>query len=73
MTSALVGPIAFRRRWLEPCDGVIAVHEFDIPTGVSLPVAHTSDGDEETNRGGSGPFRSVWQRAADGKLRCVWV
>ena len=70
MTSALVGPIAFRR-WLEP--GEIAVNVFDVPAGVRLPVAHPKDGDEETNPGGSGRLRSVWRRVPNGQLRCVWV
>lgn len=45
----LVGPMAIRPR-IEPAEsgGAIAIHEFDVPAGVSLPVAHSHDRYEET-------------------------
>ena len=51
----LVGAMAIRPR-IEPAesDGVIAIHEFDVPAGVSLPVAHSHDAYEETIYGVKG-------------------
>ena len=45
----LVGPMAIRPR-IEPAetDEVIAIHEFDVPAGTSLPVPHSHDAYEET-------------------------
>lgn len=45
----VVGGMAIRAR-IEPTDtdGVIAIHEFDVPAGVSLPVPHSHDAYEET-------------------------
>ncbi len=45
----LIGGIAIRPR-IEPAesDGVIAIHEFDVSAGMSLPVAHSHDEYEET-------------------------
>ena len=45
----LIGGIAIRPR-IEPAesDGVIAIHEFDVFAGMSLPVAHSHDEYEET-------------------------
>ena len=51
----LVGEMAIRPR-LEPAesDGVVAIHEFDVPAGASLPVAHSHDAYEETIYGVKG-------------------
>ena len=45
----LVGGMAIRPR-IEPAesDGAVAIHEFDVPAGASLPVAHSHDAYEET-------------------------
>jgi quercetin dioxygenase-like cupin family protein len=45
----LVGEMAIRPR-IEPgdSDGVVAIHEFDVPAGASLPVPHSHDAYEET-------------------------
>lgn len=45
----LVGAMAIRPR-VEPAesDGAVAIHEFDVPAGVSLPVPHGHDAYEET-------------------------
>ena len=45
----LVGPIAIRPR-LEPAEsgGVVAIHEFDVPAGASLVLAHSHDAFDET-------------------------
>ena len=50
-----VGGMAIRAR-IEPTesDGVIAIHEFDVPAGVSLPVPHSHDAYEETIYGVKG-------------------
>jgi len=44
-----VGPIVIRPR-LEPAEsgGVVAIHEFDVPAGASLVLAHSHDAFEET-------------------------
>jgi hypothetical protein len=70
----LVGAMATRLR-IEPAesDGVIAIHEFDLRAGATLPVPLSHDAFEETNRGGLGQRRCLWQRASGGQLRCVWV
>jgi quercetin dioxygenase-like cupin family protein len=51
----LVGPMAIRPR-IEPAetDGVIAIHEFDVPAGVGLPAPHSHDAYEETIYGVKG-------------------
>lgn len=51
----LVGAIAIRPR-IEPAetDGVIAIHEFDVPAGTSLPIPHSHDAYEETIYGVKG-------------------
>lgn len=51
----LVGGMAIRPR-IEPAesDGVIAIHEFDVPAGVSLPVPHSHDAYDETIYGVNG-------------------
>ena len=51
----LVGPMAIRPR-IEPAesDGVIAIHEFDVPAGTGLPVPHSHDAYEETIYGVKG-------------------
>jgi quercetin dioxygenase-like cupin family protein len=51
----LVGAIAIRPR-IEPTDsdGVVAIHEFDVPAGAGLPVAHSHDAYEETIYGVKG-------------------
>lgn len=45
----LVGAMAIRPR-IEPADTdrVIAIHEFDVPAGTSLPLPHSHDAYEET-------------------------
>jgi len=45
----LVGGMAIRPR-IEPAesDGAVAIHEFDVPAGGRLPVAHSHDAYEET-------------------------
>ena len=45
----LVGGMAVRPR-VEPAesDGVIAIHEFDVPGGASLPIPHSHDAFDET-------------------------
>jgi quercetin dioxygenase-like cupin family protein len=45
----LVGGIAIRPR-IEPAesDGAVAIHEFDVPAGASLPLPHSHDAYEET-------------------------
>ena len=45
----LVGAMAIRPR-IEPAEsgGAVAIHEFDVPAGVSLPVPHSHDAYEET-------------------------
>ncbi len=50
-----VGGLAIRPR-IEPSDsdGVVAIHEFDVPAGASLPVAHSHDAYEETIYGVAG-------------------
>lgn len=50
-----VGPMAIRAR-LEPneSDQVVAIHEFDVPAGVSLPLPHSHDAYEETIYGVKG-------------------
>ena len=47
--AIMVGPLAIRPR-LEPgdSDGAVAIHEFDVPAGASLPVPHSHDAYEET-------------------------
>ena len=47
--AILVGGLAIRPR-IEPgdSDGAVAIHEFDVPAGASLPVAHSHDAYEET-------------------------
>jgi quercetin dioxygenase-like cupin family protein len=51
----LVGALAIRPR-IEPAetDGIVAIHEFDVPAGASLPVPHSHDGYEETIYGVKG-------------------
>jgi quercetin dioxygenase-like cupin family protein len=51
----LVGGMAIRPR-IEPgdSDGAVAIHEFDVPAGASLPVAHSHDACEETIYGVKG-------------------
>jgi quercetin dioxygenase-like cupin family protein len=51
----LVGGMAIRPR-IEPAesDGAVAIHEFDVPAGASLPVPHSHDAYEETIYGVSG-------------------
>jgi quercetin dioxygenase-like cupin family protein len=51
----LVGGMAIRPR-IEPAesDGAVAIHEFDVPAGVSLPVPHSHDAYEETIYGVEG-------------------
>jgi len=51
----LVGGLAIRPR-IEPgdSDGAVAIHEFDVPAGASLPVAHSHDAYEETIYGITG-------------------
>jgi quercetin dioxygenase-like cupin family protein len=51
----LVGGMAIRPR-IEPAesDGAVAIHEFDVPAGVSLPVPHSHDAYEETIYGVKG-------------------
>jgi quercetin dioxygenase-like cupin family protein len=51
----LIGGMAIRPR-IEPAesDGVIAIHEFDVRTGTSLPVPHSHDDYEETIYGVKG-------------------
>jgi quercetin dioxygenase-like cupin family protein len=51
----LVGKMAIRPR-IEPADsdGVIAIHEFDVPAGARLPVAHSHDAYDETIYGVTG-------------------
>ena len=53
--EVLVGAMAIRPR-IEPDEsgGVIAIHEFDVPAGVSLPVPHSHDAYEETVYGING-------------------
>jgi quercetin dioxygenase-like cupin family protein len=50
-----VGAIAIRPR-LEPneSDGAVAIHEFDVPAGVRLPLPHSHDAYEETIYGVKG-------------------
>jgi quercetin dioxygenase-like cupin family protein len=50
-----IGPTVIRPR-LEPADsgGVVAIHEFDVPAGASLAVAHSHDAFEETIYGIAG-------------------
>ena len=45
----LVGGMAIRPR-IEPAEsaGAVAIHEFDVPAGASLPVPHSHDAYEET-------------------------
>lgn len=45
----LVGGLAIRPR-IEPAesDGAVAIHEFDVPAGASLPIPHSHDAYEET-------------------------
>ena len=45
----LVAGMAIRPR-IEPdeSDGAVAIHEFDVPAGARLPVAHSHDAYEET-------------------------
>src|SRR5690242_10970385 len=47
--AILVGGMAIRPR-IEPgdSDGALAIHEFDVPAGGRLPVAHSHDAYEET-------------------------
>jgi quercetin dioxygenase-like cupin family protein len=47
--------MAIRPR-IEPADsdGAVAIHEFDVPAGVSLPVPHSHDVYEETIYGVKG-------------------
>ena len=61
----LVGPMAIRPR-IEPAesDGVIAIHEFDVPAGVSLPVPHSHDAYEETIYGVKGTVTFTLQGTA---------
>ena len=51
----LIGGIAIRPR-IEPAesDGVIAIHEFDVTAGTSLPVPHSHDDYDETIYGVKG-------------------
>ena len=51
----LVGPMAIRPR-IEPdeTERVIAIHEFDVPAGASLPIPHSHDAYEETIYGVKG-------------------
>lgn len=51
----LVGGMAIRPR-IEPdeSDGAVAIHEFDVPAGTSLPVPHSHDAYEETIYGVKG-------------------
>lgn len=51
----LVGTLAIRPR-IEPAetDGVIAIHEFDVPAGARLPLPHSHDAYEETIYGVKG-------------------
>jgi len=51
----LVGGMAIRPR-IEPAesDGAVAIHEFDVPAGVSLPVPHSHDAYDETIYGVKG-------------------
>ncbi|MGH2860076.1 MAG: cupin domain-containing protein [Solirubrobacteraceae bacterium] len=51
----LVGGMAIRPR-IEPAetDGVVAIHEFDVPAGTGLPVPHSHDAYEETIYGVKG-------------------
>ena len=53
--TILIGGMAIRPR-VEPVDsdGAVAIHEFDVPAGVSLPVPHSHDAYEETIYGVSG-------------------
>ena len=73
-TSTLVGTMAIRPR-IEPAesDGVIAIREFDVPAGSSLPVAHSHDAYGATICRGLPQWRCVWERTSGGQLRCVWV
>ncbi|MGN6870754.1 MAG: cupin domain-containing protein [Solirubrobacteraceae bacterium] len=45
----LVGGLAIRPR-MEPAEsgGAVAIHEFDVPAGASLPVPHSHDAYDET-------------------------
>jgi quercetin dioxygenase-like cupin family protein len=51
----LVGGMAIRPR-IEPAEsgGAVAIHEFDVPAGASLPVPHSHDAYEETIYGVKG-------------------
>jgi quercetin dioxygenase-like cupin family protein len=53
--AILIGPLAIRPR-IEPgeSDGAVAIHEFDVPAGASLPVPHSHDAYEETIYGVAG-------------------
>lgn len=44
-----IGPLAIRPR-VEPEEsgGSVAIHEFDVPAGAGLPIAHSHDAYEET-------------------------
>lgn len=51
----LIGGLAIRPR-MEPADsgGAVAIHEFDVPAGASLPVPHSHDAYDETIYGVTG-------------------
>ena len=53
--AILVGGLAIRPR-IEPgdSDGAVAIHEFDVPAGASLPLPHSHDAYEETIYGVTG-------------------
>jgi quercetin dioxygenase-like cupin family protein len=50
-----IGQLTIRPR-VEPeeSDGSVAIHEFDVPSGVGLPLAHSHDAYEETIYGLAG-------------------
>ena len=66
--TILVGGLAIRPR-IEPgdSDGAVAIHEFDVPAGASLPVAHSHDAYEETIYGLNGVL--TW--TVDGRVHQV--
>ncbi len=61
----LVGAMAIRPR-IEPAetDGMIAIHEFDVPAGTGLPVPHSHDAYEETIYGVRGTVTFTLEGAA---------
>ena len=72
----LVGGMAIRPR-IEPAesDGVVAIHEFDVPAGARLPVPHSHDAYEETIYGLKGMLTwTVEGRVHDvgpGEVLCI--